>query len=139
MKHGSHCLVLAGAKDESNQSAYLREATTSTDDPLSVMVFLFSTGSMLWINEDGERSVDENCISITSGCMTNTTANQKQPWGIFTSQLLDGSAIAGLYAVGNDSCHLFGGTYTISVPGCFNGNKVYSGRNAAKNAITYFG
>lgn len=53
------------------------------------------------------------------------------------AQVLDvnDEPIAGLYAVGTDSCMLYGETYTISVPASCNGNNINTGRTAAKHAV----
>lgn len=241
--------IEAGAKDKSDTCAFLREATvqyqgSSCAYPLSI--FFFNEGSLLWVNGDGERFANENCLSVTTGCMSNAISNQKNPYGIFTQSMIedfklmldgvstsaleeclemverndgsmfvadtiedlaqqtglpvdalastleryngfceagadedfakdadklvkleppfyagkfkycvmasiggiatnrkaeavkaDGSSIPGLYAVGLDGCELYYGTYTISVPGSCNSNNVYSGKNAAQNAVDY--
>lgn len=49
----------------------------------------------------------------------------------------NGLPIPGLFAAGSDGCQLYGGTYTISVCSSYNGNNVYSGRNAARTAADY--
>lgn len=47
-----------------------------------------------------------------------------------------GKAISGLYAVGTDGCELYRETYTINKPGSMNGHNVFSGRTAAKTAVS---
>lgn len=49
----------------------------------------------------------------------------------------DGSAVDGLYAVGNDGNMLYRSIYTINMPGTCSGNCVNSGRIAAKDAAAY--
>lgn len=240
MGDGLDMAVEAGAQDRSVLSAFLRETTVGDIEFASPFsIFFFSNGSLLWVNENGERFADENCLSITSGCMSNANSNQTQPYGIFSRAILEeageeavaqceeaigegnayvfssdtvdglaekmgvpakelaetvdrynsfcetgvdedfgkaGSAlvkldppyygvrfqycymssiggihtsrhaevldaqaapIPGLYAVGSDGCELYYGTYTISVCSSYNGNNVYSGRNAARNACEY--
>ena len=231
--------IQAGARDYSLTSSYLRETTIKDVDfatPFSM--YFFTTGANLWVNENGERFADENCLSITSGCQSNANTNQKQTYALFSQEILDanpdaaaacaellssgteevamgetveelaekfgvpsdvlaetvsryngfcdagldedfakdpsqlihleppfymarmsycymssiggiktsrhaevldssGSPIPGLYAVGSDGCQLYAGTYTISVCSSYNGNNVYSGRNAARNAQEY--
>lgn len=232
--------VAAGAQDRSVLSAFLRETTVGDIEFASPFsIFFFSNGSLLWVNEDGERFADENCLSITSGCMSNANSNQAQPYGVFSRAILEsagaeavaqcdealeggneyvysastvedlakemgvpveglvatverynsfcdngldedfgksedalirleppyygvrfqycymssiggihtsrkaevldakGFPMPGLYAVGSDGCELYYGTYTISVCSSYNGNNVYSGRNAARNALEY--
>jgi fumarate reductase flavoprotein subunit len=242
MGDGLDMAIQAGAKDLTVLSGYLRE--TSLEDAeynKPLWIFWFTRGNYLWVNQEGERYADENSVAITSGCMSNASSNQDQPYGIISKALLDaggedvikeyeqllangsdylvlsdsldeiadkfsidavalkasvdrynsfcdngvdedfgkaaealvrldgpyigvkfhycymsslggiktsrnaevlladGSVIPGLYAVGSDGCQLYYGTYTISVCGSFNGNNVYSGRNAARCAWDYIG
>lgn len=237
---GLDMAVQAGAKDLSVQSAYLRETTIEgVDFATPFSMFFFTNGSLMWVNQEGERFADENCLSITSGCQSNANSNQDQTYSVFSQSILEaagedtlnaainllssgtdrlikaetvaelaaafnipeetlrnsldrynkfcdnrsdedfgknpekltridapfyiakmsycymssiggirtsrrsevisaeGNVIPGLYAVGSDGCELYAGTYTISVCSSYNGNNVYSGRNAARNAFSY--
>ncbi len=247
---GLDMAVQAGARDDSRTSAFLCETTVheGLDVNYPATVFLFTVSTPVWVNGDCERFCDENCVTVTSGCMSNACRAQKDPFAVFSQNILDdaapkvamlgdlasdidglvkrssddmyradtieelaeqmgvspealaatierynnfcasgvdedfakdpeqltalsdspfyaarlkccymssiggiatnrrsevlnadGTPIPGLYAVGADGCQLYYGTYTISVPGSFNGNNVYSGRNAAKNAVAYLG
>lgn len=234
--------VQAGARDMSLTSAFLRETTIrGVDFATPFSMFFFTTGQVMWVNQDGERFADENCLSITSGCQSNANSNQGQTYTLFSQTILDaageaaatacaelleagsdevvkadtleelaetfgipaetlvseveryngfcdggadedfgkdagklarietpfymakmsycymssiggiqtsrkaevmsaeGKPVPGLYAVGSDGCELYAGTYTISVCSSYNGNNVYSGRNAARNACAYLG
>ena len=239
MGDGLAMAVQAGARDYSLTASYLRETTIrGVDFATPFSMFFFTTGSNLWVNENGERFADENCLSITSGCQSNANTNQKQTYAVFSQAILDanpdastacadlisagtdevatadsieeladvfgipadtlaktleryngfcdagidedyakdpsqlvrldppyylakmsycymssiggiktsrhaevldagGTPVPGLYAVGSDGCQLYAGTYTISVCSSYNGNNVYSGRNAARNAQSY--
>lgn len=233
--------VAAGAMDVSSTASFLRETTIGTciGPGDYIGMFLWSTPSLVWVNQDAERFVTENCLARTSGCMSNACNNQKQSFCLFPASILDsadekvrvqlqemvdasnedfrygktiqelaeafgldsdalaatveryngfcekgvdedfakepeflvklegpfyagrfdyvymasiggirtsrksealtptGDPVPGLYAAGSDGCALYGGTYTINIPGSFNGNNIYSGRNAAKNAAAY--
>lgn len=68
--------------------------------------------------------------------------NMQSIGGIVTNRKMevvdkDNTPILGLYAIGTDSCMLYGETYTISVPASCNANNINSGRTAARNAVTY--
>lgn len=250
MGDGLDMAVQAGARDDSRSAAFLCETTVHEGLEVNypATVFLFSVGTPVWVNGDGERFCDENCVAVTSGCMSNACRAQENPFAVFSRNILEDAApsvsmlgdlvsdveglverasddmyaadtveelaeqmgvpadtlaatieryngfcasgtdedfakdstqltalsnapfyaarlkccymssiggiatdrkgevlradktpVPGLYAVGADGCQLYYGTYTISVPGSFNGNNVYSGCNAARNAIAYLG
>lgn len=44
-------------------------------------------GPLLWVNQDAERYVNENCGAITSGNNSNAVHSQKQSWMIFDDAL----------------------------------------------------
>lgn len=230
----------AGAMDTSLAASYLRETTVAGSTPADpACQFLMTNPTPIWVNQDAERFVNEDCLSVTSGCVSNACTNQEKIFGILGQSTLAedttgvvenlqtfidngsedihvadtieelaealqldatalqntierynsfcesgvdedfakptgkmvaleapyyglrlsyaymcsiggirsnrnaevlnaaGSPIPGLYAAGADGCQLYGGTYTITIPGSFNGNNVYSGRNAAQNASHY--
>lgn len=242
MGDGIDIAVAAGAKDLSAEAAYLRETTIDgVDFATPFSMFFFTTGSVMWVNQEGERFADENCLSITSGCQSASNTNQGQTYTLFSDAILnaagdatvsaaqeylatnpanvkvadsidelaqafnipadvlqaqldryngfceagkdddfgknpeklvkleapfylakmsycymssigglrttraaevlheDGTPIPGLFAAGSDGCELYAGIYTISVPSSYNGNNVYSGRNAARSASAYLG
>ena len=90
MGDGIDIAVQAGGKDRSDKASYLRETTIGDvifATPLSL--FCFTNGRSFWFNQDGERFADENCLHITSGCMSNAHANQKMTYGIFTKEIAD--------------------------------------------------
>lgn len=240
MGDGIDIAVAAGAKDLSAEAAYLRETTIDgVDFATPFSMFFFTTGSVMWVNQEGERFADENCLSITSGCQSAANTNQGQTYTLFSEAILNaagdacaaaaqeylatnpanvkkadsidelaqtfnipadtlraqleryngfceqgrdddfgknpeklvkleapfylaqmsycymssigglrttraaevlhenGTPIPGLFAAGSDGCELYAGIYTISVPSSYNGNNVYSGRNAARSASAY--
>ena len=237
---GLEMAVQAGAMDISLNASYLRETTVAGSTPADpACQFLMTNSTPIWVNQDAERFVNEDCLSVTSGCVSNACSNQEAIFGIFgqstiaddttgvaenlqtlidggngdihiadtvqelaealgvdtealqttldrynafcssgtdedfakpanklisieapyyglrlsyaymcsiggirsnrNAEILDpqGKPIPGLYAAGADGCQLYGGTYTITMPGSFNGNNIYSGRNAAKHAAAF--
>lgn len=229
-----------GGFDVSLRSGYLRETSVAGCTPMDpACQFLMTDSTPIWVNQDGDRFVSEDCLHVTSGCVSNAHVNQDQTYAIISENLLaddqagvvdnlndlvaNGSdqivaassvdelaeklsistealsaaieryngfcetgvdedfgkpaermvklappfwglrlsyiymtsiggihtsrhaevltckneVIPGLYAAGADGCALYWGTYTINIPGSFNGNNVYSGRNAARNAAAY--
>lgn len=240
--HSGDSIAMAtevGALDTSMRASYLRETTVAGCTPMDPACQFFMLSPLpVWINQDGERFVNEDCLQVTSGCVSNASVNQERTMGIISAGMLaddesgtlenleslmaDGDAvvkantiadlaqglgvsgealestmaryqvfceqgrdddfgkspsalvaleppyyglrfsyiymtsiggihtnrraevmtaagtpISGLYAAGADGCALYGGTYTINIPASFNGNNIYSGRNAARNVAAY--
>ena len=83
---GLRMAITAGANDVSLQRCFLREPYTYGLDffaPFSQGVC--RGGPVLWVNQNAERYVDENCGSFTPGCRSNAVHSQKATWVIFDS------------------------------------------------------
>lgn len=76
----------AGANDVSLSRCFLRDPYTYGLDffqPFSQGIC--RGGPVLWVNQDAERYVNENCGAITSGNNSNAVHSQKVSWMIFDS------------------------------------------------------
>ena len=49
-------------------------------------------GPVLWVNENGERYVNESCGAVTPGNNSNAIFNQKQSWIVMDQAILDSKA-----------------------------------------------
>ena len=88
---GIQMALEVGARNDIHRSCFIREATVEYmpgSCAYPICALFFTTPSMVWVNEDGERYADENCLSITTGCMSNAAQNQRNPYAIFTEDML---------------------------------------------------
>ena len=83
---GLRMAIAAGANDVSYARCFLRDPYTyGLNFFLPFSQGICRGGPVLWVNQDAERYVNENCGVVTSGNNSNAVHSQKVSWMIFDS------------------------------------------------------
>ena len=91
---GLRMALSAGGVDVSRSRAFLRDPYTYGVTWSSRFSHTINNGGpLLWVNQDGERYVDENCGAGTRDCWANAVRSQQRSWFIFDQAQADRFAV----------------------------------------------
>lgn len=88
---GIRMAVSVGARDLSQKCALIGAALIKGHGFMAPFNMFLGVGqaAAMWVNENGERFADENCVSIQPGCGANAMTNQKKVFSILDQEIID--------------------------------------------------